>query len=236
MTRIAILNDIHGNFTALSICLKSIKKINPDLIVIPGDLIGIGPDSNSVVKEIMKLDNTVIVRGNHENYVKYGFHNPASAFEETHHLWQKEHLDSDVIDFINKLEFIKYIDVEGKRIAVTHYARANDKFTPIYHNLTNDLLDQIYNYINADIIIYGHEHNKDIRKTSKSYYINIGSLGCNNFNIGFTKFGLLTINKDDVYLDEYYLEYNAEVEIKKLYSLNVPDHEFITSVFIKKEK
>lgn len=235
MTRLAIINDIHGNYSALLICLKAIKKINPDYIIIPGDLIGIGPDSNKVVKEIMKLSNAIIVRGNHENYVKYGFNNPLAALEEEHHLWQKNQLEKSTIKFLNNLEYIKYLNVEGLKICVTHYARSNDLFTPIFKDLTCDLLDQIYSYIDCDILLYGHEHKEDIRKTKKTFYINIGSCGCNNFNVGFTKFGLLTINGLDYHLDQIYLPYNADGEINKLRSLNVPDNSFITSVFIKKE-
>ncbi len=72
MTKLALLADIHGNSHALAAVLAELERLQPDRVVINGDLINAVPDSNGVL-EIIRKHDFVVTRGNHEfYYLNYG--------------------------------------------------------------------------------------------------------------------------------------------------------------------
>lgn len=66
--KIAILADIHGNLPALEAVIAELEHIQPDHVVVNGDLINGIPFSGEVIDRIRALD-WVVVRGNHEFYL-----------------------------------------------------------------------------------------------------------------------------------------------------------------------
>jgi predicted phosphodiesterase len=65
--RIAVLADIHGNLPALEAVITQIDRLQPDFVLVNGDLINGAPFSSQVV-ETIRTRNWVVVRGNHEFY------------------------------------------------------------------------------------------------------------------------------------------------------------------------
>ncbi len=65
--RIAALADVHGNLPALEAVLQELERLQPDLVVLDGDLINAVPFSAEVVDRVRSL-GWVVVRGNHEFY------------------------------------------------------------------------------------------------------------------------------------------------------------------------
>jgi predicted phosphodiesterase len=65
--RIAILADIHGNLAALEAVMAELERLQPDHVVVNGDLINGSPFSAEVIDLICTQD-WAVVRGNHEFY------------------------------------------------------------------------------------------------------------------------------------------------------------------------
>ena len=65
--RIAMLADLHGNLPALEAVQRELERLQPDQIVVDGDLINGVPFSPAVVDAVQQ-QNWVAVRGNHEFY------------------------------------------------------------------------------------------------------------------------------------------------------------------------
>jgi len=65
--RIAVLADIHGNLPALEVVIARLETLQPDYVVINGDLINGVPFSTEVIDRVRAL-GWVVVRGNHEFY------------------------------------------------------------------------------------------------------------------------------------------------------------------------
>lgn len=65
--RIAVLADVHGNLPALAAVLAEIERLQPDQVVLNGDLINGVPFSAEVIDQVRARD-WVVVRGNHEFY------------------------------------------------------------------------------------------------------------------------------------------------------------------------
>ena len=66
--RLAVLADIHGNLAALQAVQTELERLQPDFVVLDGDLINPMPFSNSVV-DIVRASGWAVVRGNHEFYL-----------------------------------------------------------------------------------------------------------------------------------------------------------------------
>ena len=65
--RIAVLADIHGNMPALTAVLGKLEELQPDYVIVNGDLINAVPFSADVV-ELIRAKPWTVVRGNHEFY------------------------------------------------------------------------------------------------------------------------------------------------------------------------
>ena len=65
--RLAILADIHGNIHALQAVVAKLEELQPDAVIVVGDLINAVPFSSQVVDFIRSTD-WIVLRGNHEFY------------------------------------------------------------------------------------------------------------------------------------------------------------------------
>ncbi len=103
----AILSDIHANLEALDAVLEDIKTLDVPVhgIICPGDMVGYGPDPDTVIERLRHLDNTVCMLGNHEEGIIHpdarSWFNPTSrkALDKT-----IEMLSPASLDFIKKLD------------------------------------------------------------------------------------------------------------------------------------
>ena len=66
--RLAVLADIHGNLPALQAVQAELERLQPDVVILDGDLINPMPFNNAVV-DIVRSSNWAVVRGNHEFYL-----------------------------------------------------------------------------------------------------------------------------------------------------------------------
>lgn len=70
--QLAVLADIHGNIHALEAVIAALEGLQPDKVIINGDIINAVPNSNAVVERI-RHQNWLVTRGNHEfYYLNYG--------------------------------------------------------------------------------------------------------------------------------------------------------------------
>lgn len=88
----AVIADVHGNAPALKAVLKSIDgQKDIDHIYCAGDMIGIGPDSNEVLRLLFSRTDVSMVTGNHDEAVLAlltGAEYPKSHAEtKLHHQW-----------------------------------------------------------------------------------------------------------------------------------------------------
>lgn len=65
MARVAVISDVHGNSVALELCLKSIQKLKPDMVICLGDSVGYYPDEKMCYEALEDIDAFHLM-GNHE--------------------------------------------------------------------------------------------------------------------------------------------------------------------------
>jgi diadenosine tetraphosphatase ApaH/serine/threonine PP2A family protein phosphatase len=82
--RYLVLTDIHANLEALEVCLTDAAARGFDKTLVLGDLVGYGPDPNTVIERVLALEPVAIVRGNHDKVAcgleqAEGFNNVAKS-------------------------------------------------------------------------------------------------------------------------------------------------------------
>ncbi len=64
--RSLVLADLHSNLEALQATLGYARGLRYDRILVLGDIVGYGPDPDSVIETLRKQPDVVAVRGNHD--------------------------------------------------------------------------------------------------------------------------------------------------------------------------
>lgn len=232
--RLGVITDIHNNFIALEKVLDSLYKEKCDKIICCGDIIGIGPYPEETLQLMMKTENLIAVRGNHEMYLLEGIDSNLEEMDEDekkHHLWEHSMLTESSKAFLESLPYRIDMVIEGKRISVMHYPMDSKNRYVNFKLFPNENdLKKIFKDVNSDIILYGHNHFKNICKSQK-LYINAGSLGCPSKDKNIARFGILEITENNVSFLPKKITYNSQIVIDKINEYNYPDGDKIKKNF-----
>ena len=241
--KIGIITDIHSNINALNIVLNKFEKIEVNKIICCGDIIGIGPNPEEAVQELMKnKDKLITVRGNHEQYLLKGLpkdvHDDKRAMsleEIDNHEWTHSKLSENSKNFISQLKISNIIEIEGKKIYTVHYqSNENGIYKKHIKKPTIKQNEEMFSGIDADIFIYGHTHTTSINNKNNKWYINPGSLGC-PVKSNIANAGILEIDKNEVYYEQLKVEYNVNEVIQEIERLKFPFYKGILKIFYGKE-
>lgn len=88
----------------------------------------------------------------------------------------------------------------------------------------------MFDDICSNIIIYGHNHSRNICRGDK-FYINVGSLGCPAQDKNTARAGILKIEKGCPEIRTLDIEYDAKSVIRSIDSINYPDADNIKKYF-----
>ncbi len=190
MSKYAILSDIHGNLYALLEVIKDLKKYDVNSIILLGDLIDYGMQSNEVVDYIQdNLSSEIIcnIWGNHEKAIlTEDFNHFSSERGEECAKYTASQLTDKSKDYLNnnlihdgKYEF----SLDGKQILAIHGSLNDFYWKSIFpDNLNGD-------YVDFDIVLSGHSHyphafqkfydadNPEMRNKKSVLFVNPGSVG-----------------------------------------------------------
>jgi putative phosphoesterase len=188
MSRYAILSDIHGNLFALKSVINDFKYI--DSIILLGDLIDYGMQSNEVIKYINdNLSSKVIcnIWGNHEKAIlTEDFNHFSSKRGVESAKFTKSQLNDISMDYLNndltptgKYEF----EIDGKTVLAIHGSLNDYYWKAIFPDELNG------DYLEYDIVLSGHSHyphvfqkfydidNPEMRNKKSVLFVNPGSVG-----------------------------------------------------------
>ena len=237
--KIGVMTDIHNNIEALNAVLDKFFSLGIRRIICSGDIIGIGPKPEETVKRIMSLQDTIeCVRGNHDNYLINGIPNtvPNSEMMEygeiEYHKWEHAKLSDDSINFIKSLPHKKILKICGKRIYICHYSiNKENKYVHYTPNPSLNDLETMFENVDADIIVYGHNHVPSINNESNKWYINSGSLGCPGESINIARAGVIDISNEKITYEELNITYDIKKVIENIKNMKYPDFKNILKYF-----
>lgn len=229
--KIGIITDIHNNFIALKAVVERLQQLECDKIICCGDIIGIGPYPEETVQYMIQIPDLIAVRGNHERYLLDKMSSNMEIGEMNHHKWEHSLLSAESVDFLRKLPYRVDVECDGYNLSIMHYCMDYDGHYINYKaNPSKEDLKNMFADIKSDIVIYGHNHNRNICKEDK-LYINVGSLGCPSWDKNLARAGILKIEKGNVEVEPIDVEYDVNDVIKVIDEINYPEADNIKRFF-----
>ncbi len=176
--KIAVFSDIHSNYLVFKKAYDDsiIRKV--DMYIYLGDNITDGFDGSKIL-DIIKNSKGYSINGNREvSILNYHFNKDSNwdnsiQFESMKYGY--ESLSKENIDYISTLPIYNIIDINGKKICISHgtpynvRGRARKDSTILFDDLIKDF--------NCDIYLFGHEHDYYYTKYKNKYFMNPGSIG-----------------------------------------------------------
>lgn len=236
----AIISDIHGNNIALQNILNDTRMNQADAYIFVGDYCVSAPWPREVVETLQNMKDAFIVRGNEEHYL-HSHEGSDGQFEISR--WCKHQLQTEQIQWLDQLPERLEVSDGAYNIHIAHKSEEfigtieSDNFHPfliaaqhkngiIPHEemliMINDILDKNKEFVNRQrqipkgIYIFGHSHIQWHKEMDGHLYINPGSCGlpldCEKFGAPYT---LLTVNKDNVSVEERRVRYDVYDLIEK---------------------
>ena len=177
--KIALLGDIHGNKDALNAVLKDASKLDVELLMITGDLVGYYPFAKEVL-ELLENWKIKIVRGNHEDMLKESINNQTylKKISKKYGSGLKEslnNLSNSYIDYLVNLPHPIKCTIDNNRFILAH-GSPNNINEYIYPDSDLNKLPLLKD-IDCDIVVCGHTHYPMKRCYGKIIIINPGSVG-----------------------------------------------------------
>jgi putative phosphoesterase len=180
--KIAALYDIHGNLPALNAVLEELKEVQPDLIVVGGDIVS-GPMPQQTLERLTQSGDQIrAIRGNGDREVVMAFDGqplspalPEEVREVT--CWTARQLTRSQRDYLAALPEQLVLQVEGLgRILFCHATARSDEelFTPI---TPEERLRIIFSGVEQEIVVCGHTHVQFERRAGHLRILNAGSVG-----------------------------------------------------------
>ena len=225
--KIGIISDIHGNILALETIFQEFKKQKIEQVLCCGDVIGLGPHPEEAVQFLMQQKNVIGVRGNHEGYLLDGIPDfihgrPIREVERAHHEWVHQCLSKESISYLHSFKKEEYIEIEGKKIYITHYPQESDgTYKQFYLKASEEEMKNLFQGIEADFCFYGHTHILNTQEVNGKKMINVGSLGC-SVKENYAYVGILEIDQGQSNYQVMKVEYNANIVREEIQRMNYP--------------
>ena len=190
MAKYAVLSDLHGNLQALMAVVKDIKDGDVKGVLLLGDIVDYGMQSNEVVTYLRdKLDYPIYCNlwGNHEraimrsDFTHFSSQRGIDSAKRTASILSgltKRYLEQELI----QAGFLE-LKLEGKRCLAVHGSLEDPYWKAIYPGNLNG------NYEQYDIVLSGHSHyshvfqvfydceKSETRNKRVVWFINPGSVG-----------------------------------------------------------
>ncbi len=217
MPRIAVLSDVHGNFSALKNVIQVLKKEQPDIWLCLGDIVGYGPFAGECINLIREMDMQV-VKGNHDAGVTgelsiRHFKNPNRKLIEL----IKQELSNDKLNWLQGLPYL----IDGSDWLAVHASPIHpDRWEYVESAFrARNIIEELH----QSICFLGHTHRPalisnqiGVQKFQKGYkyIINPGSVGQSRDDDYRASCSL--VDTDSFEYQNYRIEFDQEENLSSL--------------------
>lgn len=206
--KIAVIADVHGNYTALKAVLADAQAQQVDNYLVLGDITNRGPAPLECVTALQKLHPLAWVIGNHEEvyqsllnhkFVDYQKNDKAimaivtSAFD-------RQQLGAQNFRWLAERPLCQSVKIDGLGIRVFHATPQSCRGHKTVPTAPQENFDALLVDSTDQVALYGHTHQKIWRQTTDGrYIINPGSVGQavsqqNNLAAGQAAYAILEID------------------------------------------
>jgi len=190
---IALISDIHGNYTALKAVLKEIDKLGIKEMYCLGDVVGYYTEINECCEELRKR-NIKTIMGNHDWYMTAKSFCPRSNAANDCLKYQRQIISGDNFNWLCSLpHFLNVCELSlvhgGWCDPIDEYLEPNEEY---------------FSKIEGKYFASGHTHKQVVKTFGNKIYCNPGSVGQprdNNPKAAFATFDGKTFNLHRVEYD-----------------------------------
>jgi putative phosphoesterase len=183
MNLAAVISDIHGNNLALRAVLEDIGRRGVGNVYCLGDLVGYGPDPNSVIDRI-RDDNIPTIVGNYDDGVGWErgdcgcFYATAEAkrLGEESYAFTVREVTPDRKAFLRGLPTERHVAIDGVTIHLVHGSprKINEYLLRVRDERTFSRLARAET---DEVLVFGHTHDSWWRMVEGVLFVNVGSVG-----------------------------------------------------------
>lgn len=182
--KLAVLSDIHSNYSALQAVTEHIQKWAPDVVVVAGDLVNRGPrplECLRFVQEKQRSCGWLTLIGNHEEYVLNNAQNTVPengtlAEIKRSSVWTYQQLHCDVTALQAMPFKVSLKAPDGSEIRLTHASMLGTRIGVYWHTPDADLPDLIGSPL-PPLFCVGHTHMPLTIRSHGTLVVNAGSAG-----------------------------------------------------------
>lgn len=181
--KILVYSDVHGNKYALEELQKTQDYKNADLRVFLGDAVAMCPYPNECLEKIWQSGD-IFLLGNHDSYCAYGLPEEEYAYFKADKKEHQSYMRNKTLpEYREKLKSVPkdyYFECDGVKFYFTHYTWETERLVmddPDDPNAPTVKTAELFDNINADYIIFGHNHKPAEFMFGKIKFVCVGSLG-----------------------------------------------------------
>jgi predicted phosphodiesterase len=229
---VVVLGDIHGNFAALQAVFTMLDNLEtpPELIVVNGDIISLGPEPIECLEFCKARDNLVFVKGNNERYVTEELYKKTDQFhrdifEKVPSLiidnlaWTHAQLSPRWLEEITHWPNLLQVEWNQSVILIAHASPESDEIAWFPQQFGEGIWPAAHP---CDFFINSHIHRSFFAQVGDTIMANTGSLGASLDGNSDASFLSITSCKDQLFLKNHRVEYDVETTVSKLVERQVP--------------
>lgn len=179
--KLAIISDIHGNYTAFEAVLAELKSANVSKIVCLGDVLQGGHQPRKVLQKLKELDLPVVAGNADEEVIDANSpRNYVNEIERKLHdidKWTLAQLSSSDREYIRSFKPIIQIPLSKEKNLLCFHGSPRSNREGIFPTTTEEDLAAILSPRINWLMACGHTHSQMFRRYLESIIINPGSVG-----------------------------------------------------------
>jgi putative phosphoesterase len=178
--KIAIISDIHGNYSAYNKAKDIISNMDVDHIFFLGDMFGYYYEGLRIFRDLITMDNVTMILGNHDQFFVEAYKTNEQI--EIHEYIQKygssiknflSDVTEDEIVLLNSIPSQKDLTIDEIQFRLIHGGPEDSLNQRLYPD--SDLNPTWCEH--SDMLILGHTHYRMLKKMEQKVVLNPGSLG-----------------------------------------------------------
>ena len=215
--RYAVITDVHSNIFALKAVLKEIDELKPDKIICLGDIVGNGAYPDETVQFIRKRGDILCVKGNHDMFATLDLTRVSPLDTRVKMFaWQQRVLTKSAKTFLESLPDKLEFEDCSKKIVAFHYPKNNrGRFKDLIYLPTKEQVKELFDKLDGDIFLFGHEHTGSLTEIDGKLYLNFGTLG-NMLEKDCAHYGILDVTEEKVAYKSLIATYDDTIPRKRM--------------------
>jgi putative phosphoesterase len=177
--KLAVLSDIHGNFTALCTAVRDAENRGAERFIAAGDLVGRGPHPVEVMR-FLREKRIPAIRGNMEKklllYREGKRDMKAGLKKKSHFAWSALQCGKGDWRYLENLPSELSLRIEGFDVLVVHGSTVSDT-DAIYPSITSRGLTNKLGDRKPDLLLCGHTHIPFCKRVGGVHVVNSGAVG-----------------------------------------------------------